>query len=345
MASKKNERWIERRSLSGGGQGDVFLVKDSTGEYRGDWIQKLLRNINRIERFKREIRAGLELSHPNVIKVIDYDLESRRPYLVAEYCSGGPLSEFDFARVPIIDRLRMFAAICRGAGHAHSNNPTVIHRDIKPENIFLREDGTPVVGDFGICFVTEEGERLTLVDEAVGPRNFIAPELEDGRTDDIGPWSDVYSLGKLLYWIIAGEIFSREKHREPRFDLTQKRKDAGVFFIYELLDKMIVFEPAARFANAGAVADNVETVIRRILMNAHPVDLRAPQECSYCGLGNYVMIYGAEKYREHTPRQSMYDFGKLVSGTNAFIFACNYCGNLQLFRPEFANDPYIWIKQ
>jgi serine/threonine-protein kinase PpkA len=150
---KKTTRWKREKSLSGGGQGDVYLVTDSTGEYEGVWVQKLLRNRNRIARFKREIKAGLDLSHPNVIKVIDYDIESDRPYLVAEYCSAGALGNTDLSRYTIVERLSMLTSICRGAGHAHSKG--IIHRDIKPDNIFFREDGTPVVGDFGICFVDD----------------------------------------------------------------------------------------------------------------------------------------------------------------------------------------------
>jgi serine/threonine protein kinase len=310
------------------------LVTDTAGEYPGTWVQKRLKNIGRIERFKREIKAGLELSHSNVIKVIDYDLETDRPYLVAEYCSGGTLGKADLTQFSLIDRLRLFASICRGVAHAHAQKPAIYHRDIKPDNIFLREDGTPVVGDFGICFIDEEGERLTVVDEVMGPRWFVAPELEDGRTDEIGPWSDVYSLGKLLYWIIAGRIFSREKHREPKYDLTRDRKDAAIFFIYDLLHKTIMRQPERRLSDVNALLEEVEVIIRRILMSAHPINLKAPQQCLYCGVGNYEVIYGGETYREYRPKKQVYDFGRIVSGSNAFILACNYCGNLQLFRPE-----------
>ena len=70
--------------------------------------------------------------------------------------------------------------VCEGIRHAHSHG--VIHRDIKPSNIFLRNgEGPAVVGDFGICYIEKDGARLTLTDEAVGPRIFMAPEFEGGR--------------------------------------------------------------------------------------------------------------------------------------------------------------------
>ena len=80
----------------------------------------------------------------------------------------------------------MFSEICRAVGHAHGHKPTIVHRDLKPDNIFLRSNmQTPVVGDFGICFIDEDGERSTLVDEAVGARRFTAPELEDEPIDSL----------------------------------------------------------------------------------------------------------------------------------------------------------------
>ncbi|MFI5322988.1 MAG: protein kinase [Thermodesulfobacteriota bacterium] len=119
----------------------------------------------------------------------------------------------------------MFQQICEGVAYAHTKG--VIHRDLKPDNIFLRtRKGPVVVGDFGICYLEQDGKRITLTDEAVGPRNFIAPELEDGRLELISTKCDVYSLGKILYWLLSGgKIFSREKHREPQFDLKSQNND------------------------------------------------------------------------------------------------------------------------
>jgi serine/threonine protein kinase len=337
------ERWIRKESLSGGGQGDVFLVTDSAGEHAGLWVQKRLRNLERIERFKKEVRAGLELSHPNVIRVIDHDLEAKRPYLVTEFCSGGSLRDARLSDYSVVDRLRTFSEIALGVAHAHDKG--IVHRDLKPDNIFLREGRTPVVGDFGLCFLADDGERVTLLDEAIGPRMFVAPELEDGLAEQVGPWSDTYSLGKLLYWLASGgRVFAREKHKEPKFDLRRETNDPAVFFIYELLDKMILREPGRRLRDASYIPREVDTAIRRILMGAHPIDLRVPQQCSYCGVGNYEVIDRGTKYQEFVPSGSPYDFGPLARGTNYLFFACNHCGNLQMFHPQYAKDPGIWIR-
>ena len=138
-----------------------------------------IQNPDRVKRYESEVAAALRLDHPNLVKHVDSDLESAKPFMVTEYYSGGHLGG-NFDNWSTIERLQLFRAICDGVGYAHSQG--IIHRDLKPDNIFLHKDGkTPVVGDFGICFISEEGERFTLTDEAVGARRFTAPELEDGR--------------------------------------------------------------------------------------------------------------------------------------------------------------------
>ena len=156
-----------------------------------------------------------------------------------EYCAGGELRNLDLSDVSLLDRLRLFKGICGGVGLMHESG--VIHRDLKPNNIFLREDKrTPVVGDLGLCLIMEQDERLTEMTEAVGARLFMAPELEDGRYEDAKPVADIYSLGKILYWLVSNKMtFSREKHRQERYDLTSRDESAAMAFIYDLLDGTI----------------------------------------------------------------------------------------------------------
>ncbi len=344
--AEKYGKWINKKQLGKGGQSVTYLVVESGAEEKGFFVLKRL-NANRIERARKEILAYEKLSHPNIVTLIDYDLDSSKPYLVTEYCEGGDLSQLDLNQRPIMERLRVFLGICHGVAYAHENN--VIHRDLKPANIFLRADKrTAVVGDFGICFIDDEGERHTLIDEAAGPRLFMAPELEDGRADLIKPTSDVYSLGKLLYWLIAGRIFSREKHRLPEYDLTKENNDAAITFIYELLDKTIKFDPSERLVNATKVAEEVELIIKRYLMQAHPIDIEAPQLCTYCGVGNYQVK--ADPNNHQVWQNQIHNFFPGISNDRGYpwlIFLCDYCGNMQLFRPD-QNVPEkrdIWKKK
>lgn len=344
--AKKYGKWEIVESLSEGGQGHIFLVRAEDGTPSGTFALKRLKNRERIGRFRTEIEAGLRLSHPNVLRVVDYDLEGASPYLVSEFRTRGTLAESkELVQFTLVERLKLFAGIVRGVAHAHGNG--IIHRDLKPENILLKADLTPVVADFGICFASESGERFTLTDEAVGPLRYVAPELEDGRVDKISFASDVYSLGKLLYWMIAGRIFAREKHRQPEFDLTQGQQDRAIFLIYELLDGMIVGDPEKRhFADANAVGVSVETTLRRIEMQANPIGWDIPQMCRYCGVGSYTKFYVNLGKSEDT-ENSHYNFGiQIINEKNSsrrwLVLVCDYCGNVQIFRPDKTKKPDIW---
>ncbi len=243
--------WEIIKSLSEGGQAHTFLVKNLKDPNGKPYVLKRLKNINRLERFKREIEVGLRLDHPNIVKVHDFYLGGSKPYLVCEYCNGGDLKMKGVGTgLGLLKGLKLFRPICSGVAFAHKNG--IIHRDLKPNNIFFKTDErTPLVGDFGICFIDEHGDRFTMLKEAVGPRIYIAPELEDGRVESITPRSDVYSLGKILYWLITGEEFSREKHRDPKYDLVKRFKSAKLEHVNRLLDKMIVSNPDKRLSSVS----------------------------------------------------------------------------------------------
>jgi serine/threonine protein kinase len=203
-----------------------------------------------------------------------------------------------------------------------------------------------VVGDFGLCYF-DEGERITLVgDAAVGPRMYMAPELAHGFAEDVTPRADAYSLGKVLYWMIAGRIFDREAHRDSKFDLTKDQTKPDLFFIYDLFDKTIVLDPLERLANASEVAEAVDSIIRRIEMNAHHIDLSAPQACNYCGVGFYKKVIDSPPGKQNA-QDHMYGMGINISTSNHYwmLLVCDYCGNVQWFRPDYAKDKDIWIRK
>jgi Protein kinase domain len=277
--ARKFGRWVITRDLKEGGQGWAYLVAEEGREDQGERVLKRLKNIKRIDRFRREIHAGDRLSHPNIVRVIESSPDTDPAYLVTEYCSGGVLSPAAVSGKTLIERLTMFRAICEGVAYAHTQG--VVHRDLKPDNIFLQADGTPKVGDFGLCFFEETGERFTLLEEAVGPRWYMAPELESGRVVTVLPASDVYSLGKLLYWTLATKTFARERHRAPENDLSRNGADFGMKLVYELLDKMIVEDISQRLPNAGVVISELDAIRSRIELRGRAVELaRAPLPAS-----------------------------------------------------------------
>ncbi len=343
MAQTYGDRWVVQKSLREGGQAHTFIVTDLRGSGEDQYVLKRLKNPQRLSRFKNEIEAVRNLSHNNILRLIDFDLEAQKPYLVTEFCKGGSLAECEpFWQDSPVQALKIFQDICAGLAFAHSQG--VIHRDIKPDNIFLREvAGVPVVGDFGICLLEKTDERMTLTEEAVGPRLYMAPEVEDGRLDQVTRLVDSYSLGKLLYWLLSGaKMFSREKHREPLLDLKGKNEDSflGWNNIYmehvnRLLDKMIKHDPNDRF-EVDRILILARRVTRLVEKEYNPVDQNIRQLCTYCGEGYYVQ-------RVKSNPTDVRNFGlNAVGVTDWRIYTCIECGHVQAFRADLANRKDRW---
>jgi len=341
MPQQKYGKWIIDRALNEGGQGHTFVVHSEDDQKKKPFVLKRLKNRNRIHRFVSEIQAVTKLSHKNILQIVDFDPDADHPYLVTEYCAKGELSEKLLSQMPLLSRLRMFEQICDAVAYAHSQK--IIHRDLKPENIFLRDDMTPVVGDFGICHVANGGERFTLTEEAVGPFRYMAPELEDGRTDNVQPSTDVYSLGKLLYWMLSGRAFAREKHREENFDLAKNTHGSEFHLINHFLDRMIVADPAKRITTGKQVLEELRVLIDRIEQRAHCIEINTPQPCLYCALGFYQIRANTTPSRSHSTSDDVRSFGFTpIAGSQWLIMVCDHCGNVQIFRTDYVKKKDIW---
>jgi hypothetical protein len=307
MAAKKWGNWIEHEPLRNNtGQGDTFLVCKEGDAERKLFVLKQMKSKglfgNRVERLRNEILAGMQLAHPNIIRVIDQELERSKPFIVTEYCAGGALSPAALRGRTLLERLDLFRGICNGVAYAHREG--VIHRDLKPDNIFLQGDGTPVVGDFGLCyFLDGELERVTNLAEEVGARGYMAPECEGGRVLTVLPSADVYSLGKILYWILTGRHLARESQRERENNLAREPSDFEMRLVYDLLDKTVVETAARRLPDAGAVVAKLDTITQRIAarrraveLARRPLSLAGPQEVKIAsfrrgGLPDWRSIY------------------------------------------------------
>jgi serine/threonine protein kinase len=224
MAKLYGGRWqiIEGQLLGHGGQGTVFRVKDISNKHEGEFALKRVPDITRRERFRREIDAIKRLTdpvtkeaHPNIISLIDHSAldetsDAERQFLVMPIAKGGDLGVP--GRVSLykdsIDGVLQVAkqvAIALSAAHAAK----IIHRDVKPQNILFTGNGHETwLSDFGICLI-REAPRITETPEVMGPRAFMAPELEDGGQLDVTPAVDIYSLGKVIYSCCQVESFFR----------------------------------------------------------------------------------------------------------------------------------------
>lgn len=341
MAEQFGGRWTIERSLGEGGQAHTFLVNDTLHPDGPARVLKRLKNENRIDRFRQEVEAVKALVHPNILGIVDVGLNAPPYYFVTEYCEGGSIEDADLYWRDRPDlALELFLDVCAAAAYAHSQG--IIHRDIKPANVFLRTlSGPAVLGDFGICFLETTAPRITSTSEAVGPRLYMAPELEDGRLDEVTDRCDTYSLGKLLYWLLSGRVFSREKHRDKQWDLKGRNEDTpfgwdNVYLehVNRLLDFMILENPDERrsVANIAILAKRAKRLISRQFPAISP---GLPIPCEFCGQGNYV-----EKVSSTSQLQN---FGiQPIGSADWRALVCNACGHVQFFRVEFASRKDWW---
>jgi len=193
--------------LGEGGMATVYRAYDTRLER--DVAIKIIRRdafppnqLDRIlKRFEREAKALAKLSHPNIIKVIDYGGHEGSPYLIMEYLQGGTLKQRLGKPISWHEAVQLVVPIAEALEYAHEH--LIIHRDIKPSNILLTEKGQPMLTDFGIAKIleTEETATLTGMGIGVGTPEYMAPEQWIGQSS---PRSDIYSLGVVLYEMITG---------------------------------------------------------------------------------------------------------------------------------------------
>ncbi len=215
------------RELGRGGAGVVYLAARDDAEYRKRVAIKVLSwgaefgDIVSRFRNERQIVAGME--HPNVARLLDGgSTEDGRPYFVMEYVEGRPIDRYcDAGRLSIRERLRLFLGVCSAVDFVHRN--LVVHRDLKPANILVTPDDVPKLLDFGIAKLLSPELSATPLDVTHPDTRAMTPEYaspEQVRGDPITTASDIYSLGVLLYELLAGRrpyrLRSRQLHELAR---------------------------------------------------------------------------------------------------------------------------------
>jgi len=332
MAQTLGGRWRIVSDLPHGGQAHVFLVKDMSGAIAEQCVLKRLDNPLRLARFVDEVSTLRDLDHRGITRLLDFDLEAERPWFVQEYCEGGNLEDFVLQGKLTSPRiaLEFFIQLCDALAYAHDRSK--VHRDIKPANVFLRtSEGPAVLGDFGLTFVVDgHDERITLTFEQVGSRFYMAPELRDGILKYPTPSCDIYSLGKVLYFMLTnGKKFDRENFDDPSLDVVKLTGNMYLEHANILFRKMIVRDPGDR-TTAQQLADEGTKAMRLIEGSYPALEGRHLPPCNYCGIGNYEQV--ANNLSEY-----MGFFGFTTSGVNSAAdgfraMACDHCGHVQVFK-------------
>jgi serine/threonine protein kinase/tetratricopeptide (TPR) repeat protein len=230
------ERFQLIRKLGEGGMGQVWLA-EQTSPVRRSVALKLIKagmyDESVGKRFQAERQSLAIMDHPAIAKVFDAGTTPQgQPYFVMEYVPGSPITEYcDQKKLKIPDRLELFIQACEGVQHAHQK--AIIHRDLKPANILVAEiDGKPVprIIDFGLAKAAapQAGETFfTQMGHFVGTPGYMSPEQADPNVQDIDTRTDVYSLGAVLYVLLAGSqpFDTKPGEKLPIHELLRKLRE------------------------------------------------------------------------------------------------------------------------
>jgi serine/threonine protein kinase len=202
-----NDRYQVSKFLGEGGKKRVYRAHDTLldREVAFAVIKTVGFEQTSKERISREAQAMGRLGvHPNIVAVLDLGQEGDgSPYMVTELMGGGDiegvLEEAEENRLSLERTIEIGKAVCEGLEFAHARG--IVHRDLKPGNVWLTEDGTAKIGDFGLAVMTDRS-RLTREGMMVGTVSYMPPEQATGG--EITPKADLYSLGAMLYEMVTG---------------------------------------------------------------------------------------------------------------------------------------------
>ena len=252
------ERYEIVEILGEGGMAFVYKARDKQLQ-RYVAIKTLKPNyVNQekfVDRFRREAQTAANLNHPNIVQIFDWGIDDE-PYFVMEYIEGNTLTSIISGNrtVGLNDILYIGSQVANGLKEAHKRG--LVHRDIKPGNIMITPDGKVKVTDFGIVSLQNEESDITKTGAVLGTASYISPEQAQGKP--VSFESDLYSLGTVLYELIAGKppftgdspIATATKHLTDKPEkLSNFRKNIPKALENAIL-KLLEKRPSDRFKSA-----------------------------------------------------------------------------------------------
>ncbi|HET8536469.1 MAG TPA: protein kinase [Solirubrobacteraceae bacterium] len=264
-----SDRYRLDAQVGHGGMSTVYRAFDTVLE-RQVAIKLMHREMSsdsdQLERFRREARAVAQLNHPHIVGVIDAGEDNDTPYIVFEYVEGETLKDRirRCGRLPVPEAVAYAIEVARALGAAHERQ--IVHRDVKPQNVLIDEEGTAKVTDFGSArTMTEEG--LTADGRVLGTTDYVSPEQALGHA--VGPQSDLYSLGIVLFEMLTGDVpFTGEnqvavamKHVREELPDVQMRRPEVSSALASVIDRATAKDLDRRYSDDTELIRDLEDVL------------------------------------------------------------------------------------
>ena len=268
--------------LARGGMGVVYRARHRTlghevalkmivsGEYAGP---------DERARFLLEAAAVAKMQHPGIVHIHEFGEHAGNPYFSLEFLAGGSLAQRlrERNQLPAREAAALLEKLARAMQHAHEHG--IIHRDLKPGNVLFTVEGEPKIADFGLAKQLNVKDGLSETGNILGTPSYMAPEQAAGQIRALGPATDVYALGVILYECLTGQVpiqgsttfetLQLVLHQEPaapRGLVRHVPRDLETICL-RCLEK----EPGRRYASAAALADDLGRFLHGIPVAARPV--------------------------------------------------------------------------
>jgi tetratricopeptide (TPR) repeat protein len=262
-----------------------------------------------LARFAIEAEAVARLQHPNIVQIYEVGEHDGLPFFSLEYVNGASLShKISGKPQPPREAAELVERLARAMVVAHERG--IIHRDLKPANVLLTQDGMPKIADFGLAKRLEVDSDQTKSGMLLGTPSYMSPEQARGDKDEVGPLTDLYSLGAILYELLTGrppfagttivETLSQVREQEPVPPTRLQPRCPRDLETIAL--KCLQKEPAKRYSNCVALADDLRRYLDHTPIKARPVSVaergwrwcrRNPRVAALSALAGVLLLVAA----------------------------------------------------